>query len=162
MREKKLELQEKSELNFVDLLSRFLSSGHSDQVFVTDIVISFILAGRDTTSAALTWFFYLVAKHPNVENEIIREIKDQKSDQTSVYEEIRDMIYSHAALCESMRLYPPISSDSKEVMGDDVLPEGTVVHKGNRLLYHPYAMGRSEKLWGEHWEEFLPERWLEG
>lgn len=161
MREKKLELQEKSELNSVDLLSRFLSSGHSDEVFVTDIVISFILAGRDTTSAALTWFFYLVAKHPNVENEIIREIKDQKSDQTSIYEEVKDMIYTHAALCESMRLYPPVPSDGKEVMGDDVLPDGTVVHKGNRVLYHPYAMGRSEKLWGADWEEFRPERWLE-
>ncbi|KAL8148822.1 hypothetical protein AgCh_005988 [Apium graveolens] len=56
-REKKKELEENSELQTSDLLSRFLSSGHSDEVFVIDIVISFILAGRDTTSAALTWFF---------------------------------------------------------------------------------------------------------
>ncbi|KAK3031667.1 hypothetical protein RJ639_035035 [Escallonia herrerae] len=57
VKEKKRELNEKSSLKSVDLLSRFLSSGISDEDFVTDIVISFILAGRDTTSAALTWFF---------------------------------------------------------------------------------------------------------
>ena len=57
IKEKKQRLGEKESLDSVDLLSRFLSSGHSDENFVTDIVISFILAGRDTTSAALTWFF---------------------------------------------------------------------------------------------------------
>ena len=57
IREKKQELGEKANLDFVDnLLSRFLSSEHSNENFVTDIMISFILAGRDTTSAALTWY----------------------------------------------------------------------------------------------------------
>uniref|UniRef100_A0A803PGR6 Cytochrome P450 n=1 Tax=Cannabis sativa TaxID=3483 RepID=A0A803PGR6_CANSA len=54
IKEKNKELAEKSSLESVDLLSRFLSTGHSNEKFVTDIVISFILAGRDTTSAALT------------------------------------------------------------------------------------------------------------
>ncbi|MQI72169.1 cytochrome P450, partial [Escherichia coli] len=54
VREKKKELEEKSSLESVDMLSRFLNSGHSDEEFVKDIVISFILAGKDTTSAALT------------------------------------------------------------------------------------------------------------
>ncbi|KAK1399134.1 Cytochrome P450-dependent fatty acid hydroxylase [Heracleum sosnowskyi] len=164
MMEKREELQEKSELQSVDLLSRFLSSGHSDEVFVTDIVISFILAGRDTTSAALTWFFYLIANHPNVENEILAEINDKKFEKTSessVYDEVKDMIYTHAALCESMRLYPPVPTDGKQAMEDDVLPDGTHVKKGDRVLYHPYAMGRSEKIWGSDWPVFRPERWLE-
>jgi fatty acid omega-hydroxylase len=62
IKEKKQELSNKSSLETVDLLSRFLSSGHSDEDFVTDIVISFILAGRDTTSAALTWYFWLLSQ----------------------------------------------------------------------------------------------------
>ncbi|KAL6549310.1 hypothetical protein OROHE_008427 [Orobanche hederae] len=129
-----------------DLLSRFLSSGHSDENFVGDIVISFILAGKDTTSAALTWFFWLISNHPQVESEILREINEKSSDTSlSAYDEVKDMVYTHASLCESMRLYPPVPVDTKAALKDDVLPDGTVVKKGMRVSYHPYAMGRVEK-----------------
>ncbi|KAK8532519.1 hypothetical protein V6N13_131839 [Hibiscus sabdariffa] len=158
VREKKHELSTKSSLESVDLLSRFLNSGHSDEDFVTDIVVSFILAGRDTTSAALTWFFWLVYKHPEVEKEILKEIQE-KSDKP-VYEEVKDMVYIHASLCEAMRLYPPVPTDTKQAVEDDVLPDGTVVKKGTMVTYAPYAMGRMEKIWGSDWAEFKPERWL--
>ncbi|XVF71948.1 hypothetical protein PTKIN_Ptkin12aG0081000 [Pterospermum kingtungense] len=159
VREKKQELADKSSLESVDLLSRFLSSGYSDEDFVTDIVISFILAGRDTTSAALTWFFWLLHEHPEVEKQILKEIKE-KSDMP-VFEEVKDMVYTHASICESMRLYPPVPMDTKLAVKDDVLPDGTVVKKGTLVTYHPYAMGRMEKIWGSDWAEFKPERWLE-
>ncbi|KAL3531255.1 hypothetical protein ACH5RR_010577 [Cinchona calisaya] len=159
IKEKKQELKEKSSIDSVDLLSRFLSSGHSDEDFVTDIVISFILAGRDTTSAALTWFFWLVFGNPEVEKKILEEIKEKS--ESPVYDEVKDMIYTHASLCESMRLYPPVPTDTKEATEDDVLPDGTVVRKGTRVTYHPYAMGRVEEVWGLDWADFQPERWLE-
>lgn len=159
IREKKQELREKSSLDSVDLLSRFLSSGHSDEGFVTDIIISFILAGRDTTSAVLTWFFWLLSRNPEVEKEILTEIREKS--EAPVYDEVKDMIYTHASLCESMRLYPPVPLDTKEAVEDDVLPDGTPVRKGDRVSYHPYAMGRVEGVWGSDWEDFRPERWLE-
>uniref|UniRef100_A0A7N0RAE5 Cytochrome P450 n=1 Tax=Kalanchoe fedtschenkoi TaxID=63787 RepID=A0A7N0RAE5_KALFE len=168
VREKKAELQKRLSLSSSqaavdsgdeDLLSRFLSSGHSDEDFMVDIVISFILAGRDTTSVALTWFFWLLYKHPQVEAEILNEVVE-KSDLNS-FEEARDMTYAHAALYESMRFYPPVPTDGKHAMQDDVLPDGTVVKKGMSVTYHPYAMGRMEELWGADWEEFKPERWLQ-
>lgn len=158
VREKKKVLGEKSALESVDLLSRFLNSGHSDESFVVDIVISFILAGRDTTSAALTWFFWLLSKHTHVENEILKEITGKS--ETVGYDEVKDMVYTHAALCESMRLYPPVAVDTKLAAHEDVLPDGTLVKKGWRVTYHVYAMGRSEKIWGPDWAEFRPERWL--
>ncbi|EEF41419.1 cytochrome P450 94A1 [Ricinus communis] len=157
--EKKQELKENSSLESVDLLSRFLSSGHSDETFVIDIVISFILAGRDTTSAALAWFFWLINKNPQVETRILEEINEKS--EMPIFEEVKDMVYTHASLCESMRLYPPVPTDSKLAIGDDVLPDGTVVTKGSRVTYHPYAMGRLEMLWGADWADFKPERWLE-
>ncbi|KAK4337539.1 hypothetical protein RND71_042026 [Anisodus tanguticus] len=159
VREKQKELNEKSSLDSADLLSRFLSTGHSDEDFVTDIVISFILAGRDTTSAALTWFFYLISKNPKVESQILEEI-GQKAESLVLYDEVKNMMYTHASLCESMRFYPPVPMDSKEAVKDDVLPDGTFVKKGARVTYHPYAMGRSKEIWGENWAEFKPERWL--
>ncbi|XP_038718459.1 cytochrome P450 94A2-like [Tripterygium wilfordii] len=160
IKEKKEELRFKKSLESVDILSRFLSSGHSDENFVTDVIISFIMAGRDTTSAALTWFFWLVSQNPKTEHEILKEITE-KTETMTAYDEAKEMSYTHAALCETMRLYPPVPVDTKMAMEDDVLPDGTAVKKGMRVTYHPYAMGRLEELWGPDWEEFKPERWLE-
>ncbi|PRQ25938.1 putative cytochrome P450 [Rosa chinensis] len=160
VKQKKREMDEMKTLESHDLLSRFLGSGHSDEKFVTDIVISFTLAGRDTTSAALTWFFWLISNHPNVESEILKEI-EEKSEKGAGYDEAKEMVYTHAALCESMRLYPPVPIDSKEAVNDDVLPDGTKVKKGMAVSYHVYAMGRMEQIWGKDWAEFRPERWLE-
>lgn len=159
--EKKNEIKTNASIDSVDLLSRFLSSGHSDDNFVADIVISFILAGRDTTSAALTWFFWLLSKYPEVEDRILDEINDKSEISGGGYDEVKDLVYTHAALCESMRLYPPVPVDGKEAAEDDVLPDGTAVRKGERVAYHPYAMGRLESIWGSDWAEFRPERWLE-
>ncbi|CDP03715.1 unnamed protein product [Coffea canephora] len=159
VREKKQELREKSSIGSVDILSRFLTSGYYNEEFVTDVVISFILAGRDTTSAALIWFFWLVFCDPRVEKEILREIREKS--ESPVYDEVKDMTYTHASLCETMRLYPPVPLDTKVAMKHDVLPDGTAVKKGTKVIYHPYAMGRVEAVWGEDWADFRPERWLE-
>ncbi|KAM3711486.1 hypothetical protein ACJW31_01G111900 [Castanea mollissima] len=130
--EKKQELGEKQSLDSVDLLSRFLSSGHSDEHFVIDI-------------AAL---------------------KYMKKSEATIYDMVKDMVYCrHTSLCESMRLYPPVLTDTKEVVNDDIFPSGTVVKKGikvsYKVSYFPYAMGRLETLWGSEWAEFKPERWLQ-
>ncbi|KAM7253751.1 hypothetical protein ACFE04_031433 [Oxalis oulophora] len=163
VREKKLELKENSSLQSVDLLSRFLTSGHADEDFVTDIVISFIIAGRDTTSAALTWFFWLLDKSPQVEKQILNELNELKThnSELSMFEEAKDMLYTHAAVSEAIRLFPPVPVDSKVAKTDDVLPDGTPVKKGTPVTYHPYAMGRMKSIWGSDAEEFKPERWLE-
>lgn len=160
IREKKRRISSAESVEDGDLLSRFLDVGHSDEDFITDIVISFILAGRDTTSAALTWFFWLLSNHQEVEAEILRETQIEKSGAVSGYDEVKEMVYTHAALCDSMRLYPPVALDTKEAVNDDVWPDGTVVKKGVRVSYHPYAMGRVGKVWGEDWAEFRPSRWL--
>lgn len=155
----KKENKDKSSLEATDLLSRFLRDEHLDDDFVIDIVISFILAGQDTTSAALTWFFWLISCNPKVEEEIMKEI-NQTSEEPG-YDDIKDMAYIHASICESMRLYPPVPADGKEAASDDILPDGTIIKKGMTVTYSPYAMGRMENLWGSNWNEFKPERWLE-
>ncbi|XP_021764276.1 cytochrome P450 94A2-like [Chenopodium quinoa] len=162
-----LKTQEFSSSEPEDLLSRFLKSGHYDEKFVSDIVISFILAGRDTTSAALTWFFWMIHKNKHVEEEILSEInkgkgkQEIKTENSSVFEQVKDMVYTHAALCESMRLYPPVPVEAKEAAANDVLPDGTHVKKGMWVVYIPYVMGRMESIWGTDWAEYKPERWLE-
>ncbi|CAL5329493.1 hypothetical protein CsSME_00009871 [Camellia sinensis var. sinensis] len=92
----------------------------------------------------LIWFFWLVSKNPDVETEILKEINEKS--ETPIYEEVKDMVYTHASLNETMRLYPPIPIDGKQALKNDVLPDGTVVKKGMRVNYYPYAMGMSEEL----------------
>ncbi|GLJ37732.1 hypothetical protein SUGI_0766640 [Cryptomeria japonica] len=144
-----------------DLLSRFLllTEESFDEKHLRDIVVSFVLAGRDTTASSLTWFFWLLSSHPDVEERILREVSEKKEELLS-FEEIKGMQYLHAAICESMRLYPPVRFDSKFAVEDDCLPDGTFVKKGSWVTYHPYAMGRMESIWGKDCMEFKPERWI--
>ncbi|XP_059428224.1 cytochrome P450 94C1-like [Corylus avellana] len=144
-----------------DLLSRFMSFVN-DEIYLRDIIISFLLAGRDTVASALTSFFWLLANHPDVESALRQEadrVVGADRELTS-FEQLRELHYFQAAVYESMRLYPPIQFDSKFCQEDDVLPDGTFVRRGTRVTYHPYAMGRVEEIWGSDCLEFKPERWL--
>ncbi|KAL0014557.1 hypothetical protein SO802_001626 [Lithocarpus litseifolius] len=141
-----------------DLLSRLISAGHEDEV-IRDMMISFIMAGRDTTSAAMTWLFWLLSSHPNIEQEVVKETEFVEGEMSN-YESLREMRLLKACLCESMRLYPPVAWDSKHAIVDDLLPDGTFVGAGDRLTYFPYGMGRMEALWGKDRFEFKPDRWF--
>lgn len=140
-----------------DLLSRLLSAGHNEDV-IRDMVISFIMAGRDTTSAAMTWLFWLLSIHPHAEKEIVDEVISLNHH--GEYETLKEMKFLKACLCESMRLYPPVAWDSKHAVANDVLPDGTQVRRGDRVTYFPYGMGRMQVLWGEDRLEFKPDRWF--
>ncbi|NP_001351734.1 cytochrome P450 94C1 [Zea mays] len=153
-----------------DLLSRFMGSIDDDK-YLRDIVVSFMLAGRDTVASALTAFFLLLSDHPEVAAAIRDEAARVAGDDDdgdgddgrltdSAFGKLKGMHYVHAALYESMRLFPPVQFDSKFAAGDDTLPDGTAVAKGTRVTYHAYAMGRMESVWGPDCGEFRPERWL--
>nr|XP_043621576.1 cytochrome P450 94A1-like [Erigeron canadensis] len=150
-----------------DLLSRFMGNSDFSPEFLRDIVISFILAGRDTTSSALTWFFWLLASYPKVEQKILDELKTIRSSSSKglndfySFDELRQMHYLQAAISEGLRLYPPVPVDTKACLKDDILPDGTVVKKGWFVTYSTYAIGRMESVWGKDCRVFRPERWLD-
>ncbi|PON42842.1 Cytochrome P450, E-class, group I [Parasponia andersonii] len=145
-----------------DLLSRFMRTVNDDETFLRDIIVSFLLAGRDTVASALTSFFWLMAKNPDAESAIRIEADRVIGSGQAVksFEQMQQLHYLQAAIYESMRLYPPIQFDSKFCVEDDVLPDGTFVKRGTRVTYHPYAMGRTREIWGADCLEFKPERWL--
>ncbi|XP_054799949.1 alkane hydroxylase MAH1-like [Prosopis cineraria] len=70
---------------------------HVNDKFLRDTAFHLFVAGRDTITSALTWFFWLVATHPSVEAKILEEIKEEK--------EMKNQVYLHGALCESLRLF---------------------------------------------------------
>ncbi|XVE92915.1 hypothetical protein REPUB_Repub01dG0144700 [Reevesia pubescens] len=176
-RKKELSLQTEEKKQRSDLLTVFMrlkdeqGKPFSDK-FLRDICVNFILAGRDTSSVALSWFFWLLEKNPTVEEKILAEIcrtinereemKNGESQSPLIFrpEEIKKMDYLQAALSEALRLYPSVPVDHKEVVENDVFPDGTVLEKGTKVIYAIYAMGRMEAIWGKDCREYKPERWL--
>lgn len=128
-----------------------------------------MLSGKDSTSSALTWFFWLVAGHPRVEQSIYDELLSATRTDASPgngpgnldYDELKKLHYLHAAISETLRLFPPVPINSRLVLSDDTLSDGTCVYKGWFADYSAYAMGRMERLWGPDCKEFRPERWLD-
>ncbi|PKU62118.1 cytochrome P450 86A8 [Dendrobium catenatum] len=155
-----------------DLLSRFMRKGSYTDDFLQHVALNFILAGRDTSSVALSWFFWLVSTHPAAEQAIISELysvlsdtrgsNDYKAwiDSPLAFEELERLVYLKAALSETLRLYPSVPEDSKHVIADDVLPDNTFVPAGSAITYSIYSTGRLKSIWGDDCLEFRPERWL--
>ncbi|KAJ7519220.1 hypothetical protein O6H91_20G029200 [Diphasiastrum complanatum] len=178
-----------------DLLSRFMELSEDPENNMTDktlrdIVLNFIIAGRDTTAATLSWFTYMMAIHPEIADKIYEELVDLEKrsmskesanstltnlldlDEESFNKRLQEfethidhegllkLPYLHAALTETLRVYPAIPLDIKGIAEDDVAPDGTVLKKGGLIGYSPYCMGRMEFIWGPDAREYKPERWL--
>ncbi|XWS23533.1 hypothetical protein CRYUN_Cryun28dG0022800 [Craigia yunnanensis] len=162
----------KEEMNFSvlelilikDKLSGQLSVA-SDKV-IRDNLLSFMLAAHDTASTALNWFFWLLSKHPAVEKRTREEIQQYLPENGETKwlafsaKELNKMVYLHAALCETLRLYPPVPFQSRTPLQNDTLPSGHKVNESTRIIISTYAMGRMTSIWGEDCHEFKPERWI--
>ena len=159
-----------------DLLSRFMKKRDgSGRAFPEDVLqwvaLNFVLAGRDTSSVALSWFFWMLMLRRDVERKVVLEIvsvlRETRGDDCGRwteepldFDELDRLVYLKAALAETLRLYPSVPQDSKYVVEDDVLPDGTVVPAGSAVTYSIYSVGRMESIWGKDCAEFRPERWL--
>ena len=153
-----------------DLLKSYLAcqdevgkSGAEFDRFLRDTTFNLMVAGRDTTSSALTWFFWLLTKHPDVEAKILDELRAHPPASGAGHQtaaELKRLVYLHAALSESLRLYPPVPFEHKAAARPDTLPSGVPVGPTRRVIVSFYSMGRMEAVWGKDCLEFRPERWL--
>jgi cytochrome P450 len=107
-----------------DILSRFLLEKEKAPNVITnkylrDVILNFVIAGRDTTAGTLSWLFYLISKHPDVQEKIAREVKEATKMEVSNVEmneftsclndeNMNTMQYLHASLTETLRLYPAV------------------------------------------------------
>ena len=97
-----------------DLLSMLLlaqdeegdGSGMTDKQ-VRDEALTLFLAGHETTANALTWTWYLLSQHPEVEAKLHAEIDAVLADRLPTAEDVPQLPYTRMVLAESMRLYPP-------------------------------------------------------
>ncbi|KAK1684844.1 hypothetical protein QYE76_045692 [Lolium multiflorum] len=159
-----------------DILSRFLlerenDPGCFDNKYLRDIILNFVIAGRDTSAGTMSWFLYVLCRNQHIQDKIAGEVREATTGDRDVGVQeftacltegaINSMHYLHAALTETLRLYPAVPIDVKYCFSDDTLPDGHAVKKGDMVNYQPYPMGRMKFLWGDDAEVFRPERWLD-
>ena len=113
------------------MLSRFIlattsDSGKVDYKYLRDIITNIVIAGKDTTAGGLSWFLYMMCKHPEVQEKISKEVKDftdggeatasvDEFSQSLTDEALSRMHYLHAALTETLRLYPSVPLVSRSI-----------------------------------------------
>lgn len=161
-----------------DLISWYLreaqKSGETlSKKYLRDVLLNFIVAGRDTTACLLSWFLYEMMLHPELEAEVLKEINTAleqvggeeeawgiQEDPSRYFAATQHMRYTEACLMESLRLHPSVPGDEREAVEDDVLPDGTKVPRGVNVSFGPYMFGRDPGLWPEP-TAFRPQRWLD-
>ncbi|KAL4601866.1 hypothetical protein ACB092_10G012700 [Castanea dentata] len=98
--------------------------------YLRDIAFNFTAAGKDTENAALTWLFWLIITHPSVEKKILEEIKEKLQVKEGGdwrffnVEELGKLVYLHAAICETLRLYPSVPFNQRVSIQPGTLPSG--------------------------------------
>eukprot|EP00039_Didymoeca_costata_P014827 m.244939 g.244939 ORF g.244939 m.244939 type:complete len:630 (-) comp16106_c0_seq26:4782-6671(-) len=153
-----------------DLLAQFIRAETVERTtlpdsLLRDVILSFLVAGKDTTAALLSWTFYELGRNPHVLKKLHEEIEtligpDNGDDSLLTYEFLlHKMPYLRGVIYESLRLHPPVPLDFKVAAEDDILPDGRIVLKGWRVSFFPWGMGRDSSLW-ENPLSFNPERWI--
>jgi cytochrome P450 len=149
-----------------DILSLFLEEklGLSDSE-LRDVVMSFMIAGRDTTACTLSFAVMLLATNVEWQERLRAEVKDKLKDRIGDKEriltsnDVSQMKLLQNVVMESLRLYPPVPLDLKYAVVDDVLPGGHLIPAGTAVSYENYVLGRTEAFWGPDAKEFNPDRW---
>jgi cytochrome P450 len=121
-----------------------------------DEVMTFLLAGHETTAVALTWTWYLLDRHPEVADRLRAEVAAHLGSRTPTLDDLPSLAYARMVVEEVMRLYPPVWGFMRQAIGPDRLGEHTVP-KGAVVTICPYVTHRHPEFWAEP-ERFDPER----
>lgn len=160
-----------------DLLSLFLSDAQqkgeelSDR-YLRDVILNFMLAGRDTTASALTSMFHELSLHSDALRAVQLELDRELDPAVQLSAEVVRRLYTlEATFLESIRLHPPVPSDIKCCMRDCVLPSGEKLPAGTHVAYTPATLNQlphfydacatpALKEWAKDCTEFRPDRWI--
>jgi cytochrome P450 len=147
-----------------DLLARLLAA-HDEETGdglsakeIRDEMVTIFIAGHETTSLALTWTFYLLSQHPEVEARLHAELSDVLGGRMPHAEDVPRLRYARMVIDETLRLYPPAHTLSREAIAADELA-GHRIPAGAAIYIVPWLLHRHRKLW-ERPEQFDPQRFL--
>ncbi|CEG83600.1 hypothetical protein RMATCC62417_17491 [Rhizopus microsporus] len=127
---------------------------------IRDQVVTFLIAGHDTTANTLAWTLYELAKNPDIQAKVLQEIADNhiSYDELPTPEQISNLKYMHQVLKETLRKYPPVRALSKYCKKECILPGGYKIKSGQPCSIQVYAMHHNEKVYPEP-DSFDPDRW---
>jgi len=148
-----------------DLLSRLLLAQHEDGTRMSDRqlrdeAMTLYLAGHETTALTLTWSWYLLSQHRQVDEKLLSEWQHVLAGRAPTAEDLPRLSYTAAVIAESMRLFPPVYVIGREATVDLELG-GYQVKRGYTVLMSQWVNHRDLKYFPEP-EEFRPERWEDG
>ncbi len=145
-----------------DLLSMLLSvrdeetgQGMNDQQ-VRDEVMTLLIAGHETVSTALTWTWYLITKHSEVERHLHAELNRVLGGQIPTVDHLAKLPYTRMVLEETLRLYPPAWIFGRKAIADDEIG-GYFIPANSMIVLSPYITHRHPAFW-DNPEVFEPER----
>jgi cytochrome P450 len=131
-----------------DLLSMLMlahdvegDGGRMSDAQVRDEAITIFLAGHETTANALTWTWYLLSQHPDVENALHKELDEVLGSRLPSFNDVPQLKYTEMVLAESMRLYPPVWSlgrlvDETIELGGYTVPRKALVIMSQHVMHH--------------------------
>ncbi len=148
-----------------DLLSRLLMAQDVDgskmpDDLLRDEMMTLYLAGHETTALTLTWSWYLISQHPEVEAKLVAEWNRVLGGRCPTPDDLPQLPYTDSVITEAMRLYPPVYLIGREATQDLELG-GYRVKKGYTIFMSQWVNHRDPRYFPEP-EAFRPERWDEG
>ncbi|PVG00114.1 bifunctional P-450/NADPH-P450 reductase [Serendipita vermifera] len=151
-----------------DLLDLMLSGKDSqtgqglDEENVRYQLLTFLIAGHETTSGMLSFIMYELLKHPHAYAKVQEEVDRILGNEPIRLEQVSKLPYIVAVMREGLRLYPPAVMFGVTSEQDNVLDGEYFVPKGTIMLAMGANIHRDPLVWGEDADEFKPERMMDG
>ncbi|CAD5224038.1 unnamed protein product [Bursaphelenchus okinawaensis] len=122
----------------------------------------FLLAGPDAIGNTNTFLMYYMAKDPDVQEKIRKEIEETCVESTTTFEELGKLRYTEAAIKETLRLQPIASGIlTRRCTNDTKLSNGLLIEAGTAIELDIPSVHHNKEIYGEDAVEFRPERFLE-
>jgi cytochrome P450 len=148
-----------------DLLGLLVEAQAEDGEHMTDVqlrdeCLTLMLAGHETTAIALAFALLLLARNPDAEAALRRELATVLGGRPPTVEDLPAVPYCEQVVKETMRLYPPAWGMSRVAIEDDRM-DGFDVPAGTVISWAQWALHRDARYFPEP-EHFRPERWADG
>jgi cytochrome P450 len=122
-----------------------------------DEAMTIFLAGHDTTAAALTWTWHLLAIHPLVAHRLERELDEILGSRDPAPADLPALVYTGMVLDEALRLYPPVGRIGRRPVADYAI-DGRRIPAGAPVFLSPYVTQHDPRWWPDP-GRFDPDRW---
>ncbi|TMV62945.1 cytochrome P450, partial [Thioclava sp. BHET1] len=124
-----------------------------------DNLLTFIVAGHETTALSLSWALYLLAFDPAVQERARTEAQSILGPRAAMAEDVARLPYIRQIIDETLRLYPPAAFLSRTAQADDQLC-GREIRAGDTVMLPIYALHRNDRLWPDP-HRFDPDRFAD-